>query len=64
MDATEAPSNFSANNGNFSSFNLRGLGADHTLVLIDGRRPADHNLLATGNQAEPDADGARGTCHE
>jgi outer membrane receptor protein involved in Fe transport len=52
MDATEAPSNFSANNGNFSSFNLRGLGADHTLVLIDGRRPADYNLIATGNQAD------------
>jgi iron complex outermembrane recepter protein len=52
MDATEASNNASANNSNFSSFNLRGLGTDHTLVLIDGRRPADYNLIATGNQSD------------
>jgi outer membrane receptor protein involved in Fe transport len=52
MDATEASMNASANNSNFSSFNLRGLGTDHTLVLIDGRRPADYNLIATGNQSD------------
>ena len=52
MDATEASMNTSANNSNFSSFNLRGLGADHTLVLIDGRRPADYNLISTGNQSD------------
>jgi len=52
MDATEAPMNYSANNSNFSTFNLRGLGTDHTLVLIDGRRPADYNLIATGNQSD------------
>lgn len=52
MDATESPNNSGPNNGNFSSFNLRGLGTDHTLVLIDGRRPADYAILTASYQAD------------
>lgn len=42
MDASAGMSgNYSANStGNSSSFNLRGLGANATLILIDGRRTA------------------------
>jgi outer membrane receptor protein involved in Fe transport len=52
MDSTESPNNFGPNNSNFSSFNLRGLGTDHTLVLIDGRRPADYAILTASYQAD------------
>ena len=52
MDATESPNNFGPNNGNLSSFNLRGLGTDHTLVLIDGRRPADYAILSASYQSD------------
>jgi len=52
MDSTESPNNYGPNNSNFSSFNLRGLGTDHTLVLIDGRRPADYAILTASYQAD------------
>src|SRR5262249_26819462 len=38
--------------GNTSSIDLRGLGQSQTLVLVDGRRAADHSIL--GGQLQPD----------
>lgn len=51
-----SPSTYSQGTfGNMSSINLRGLGADETLVLIDGRRGTAFNLSGTPQQ--PDLNG-------
>ncbi|WP_221032587.1 TonB-dependent receptor domain-containing protein [Actomonas aquatica] len=42
--------------GNVSSINLRGVGADKTLVLVNGRRMAGV-LRGTGNESQPDLNG-------
>ncbi|WP_340054746.1 TonB-dependent receptor plug domain-containing protein, partial [Pseudomonas sp. JAI120] len=41
--------------GNASSINLRGLGADETLILVDGRRLAGFSVA--GSLAQPDING-------
>lgn len=41
--------------GNASSINLRGLGADETLILVDGRRLAGFSVA--GSPAQPDING-------
>ena len=43
-------------NGNTSAINLRGLGADKTLVLVNGRRVAGVNVT-TNNGGQPDLNG-------
>lgn len=44
--------------GNRSSFNLRGLGTNQTLILINGRRaPGVSTLLTTGDLGQPDLNG-------
>ena len=40
----------------FSSFNLRGLGTDETLILVNGRRVADRSA-ANGGAVQPDLNG-------
>ena len=45
----------SQNNGTTSSINLRGLGANETLILVDGRRSAGVSIQGTTNQ--PDING-------
>lgn len=43
--------------GNRSSFNLRGLGANQTLILVNGRRVPGVATLRTGDLAQPDLNG-------
>ena len=43
--------------GNRSSFNLRGLGANQTLILINGRRAPGVSTLRTGDLGQPDLNG-------
>lgn len=43
--------------GNRSSFNLRGLGANQTLILINGRRAPGVSTLLTGDLGQPDING-------
>ncbi|MBL8266649.1 TonB-dependent receptor, partial [Steroidobacter sp.] len=50
-NAQQTPNAF----GNMSSINLRGLGANHTLILINGRRTAAIN--AVGSTGQPDVNG-------
>ena len=40
-----------------SSFDLRGFGANHTLVLVNGRRAAGGNLLAASSIEQPNLNG-------
>jgi outer membrane receptor protein involved in Fe transport len=40
-----------------SSFDLRGLGANHTLILVNGRRAAGGNLLAASSIEQPNLNG-------
>ena len=52
LRAGEARSNTNANNANANTFfaegiNLRGLGPQATLVLIDGQRPAPQGIQAS-----------------
>lgn len=43
--------------GNRSSFNLRGLGTNQTLILINGRRAPGVSTLTTGDLGQPDLNG-------
>lgn len=43
--------------GNRSSFNLRGLGTNQTLILINGRRAPGVSTLLTGDLGQPDLNG-------
>lgn len=43
--------------GNRSSFNLRGLGTNQTLILINGRRAPGVSTLLTGDLGQPDVNG-------
>lgn len=43
--------------GNRSSFNLRGLGTNQTLILINGRRAPGVSTLRTGDLGQPDLNG-------
>ena len=40
-----------------SSFDLRGFGANHTLILVNGRRAAGGNLLAASSIEQPNLNG-------
>lgn len=43
--------------GNRSRFNLRGLGANQTLILVNGRRAPGVSTLRTGDMDQPDING-------
>lgn len=43
--------------GNRSTFNLRGLGTNQTLILINGRRAPGVSTLLTGDLGQPDING-------
>lgn len=45
------------NGGNRTSFNLRGLGTNQTLILINGRRAPGVSTLRSGDLAQPDLNG-------
>src|SRR6266853_1676627 len=56
MNTTAATASQGQNfSGSTSSINLRGLGTNQTLVLVDGRRLADINL--NGQMGQPDLNG-------
>jgi iron complex outermembrane recepter protein len=54
--SSNAPVANATNLGNTSSINLRGLGTDHTLVLVDGRRVAGVSFQG-GPPGQPDVNG-------
>jgi iron complex outermembrane receptor protein len=49
---SSSQSTFSTNGSNQSTFNLRGLGVNQTLILIDGRRAAPVSFLGGANQSD------------
>lgn len=60
MNATFATNaqTYASSNGNTSTINLRGLGANETLILVDGRRAAAvPSTIPGGSPVQPDVNG-------